>query len=237
MVGIQRNSVSIRLSRDECSQLMLKYNVLCEKKTNTRNNLRENEKPRCVERSIQTRSAAKRTYESEAPPIIAETDSYNNRCDSVSISKACGLPRPNKQQQPQPEYNLRGNKRPRCLENLTTAPPAKKPCKVIARSNVPKPKLITARKDILIEGLIVLAKMNTYPAWPALIKTFRKTVVTVQFFGENSTGNVKYDQIGLFAENHALIRANLKKTINGYSKAVSCAEGALQIPHALSILN
>lgn len=87
------------------------------------------------------------------------------------------------------------------------------------------------------EGSIVLAKMRSYAAWPAVMESFKKTVVSVRFFGDDTRGNVSYNDIGLFEENHILIRTNLQKKIVGYFKSVSSAEGVLKIPTEASIFN
>lgn len=82
-------------------------------------------------------------------------------------------------------YGLRKRKRDNYMPSL----PAKRPRNEI----IPKtyaPKLITAPRNVLKQGLVVIAKMKTYAAWPARIVSFLKTVVTVQFFGDDDIGNV-----------------------------------------------
>lgn len=130
-------------------------------------------------------------------------------------------------------YNVRNRKR--TAEHLP-CPPAKRSCALVVRKE-PTPELIKASKNRLSEGLIVLAKMRTFAAWPARILSFGKSYINVHFFGDDTTGHVSYDQVGLFQENHKLIQFNLKKKIRGYTRAVICAEGALKIPQHLSIFN
>lgn len=131
-------------------------------------------------------------------------------------------------------YEFRKRK---CTQNITL-PPAKKTCSTIVRANrLITPKLIPIEKDKLKVGMIVIAKMKTYSAWPAVITSFEKTGVKVQFFGDDTTGKITYNNIGTFHDNEMLIKLNLKKKINGYIKAVRCAEGVLNIPPHLSILN
>lgn len=101
----------------------------------------------------------------------------------------------------------------------------------------PEPRLITAPKELLTEGTIVLAKMRTFAAWPARILSFGKSYIDVYFFGDGTTGHVTYDNVGLFQNNHKLTKFNLKKNIKGYLRAVLCTEGVLKIPQHLSILN
>lgn len=128
--------------------------------------------------------------------------------------------------------NLR--KRELIVEDKVLPPPKRL---IVARKNIITPKLSNALKSELVEGLVVLAKMRTYAAWPARIESFKKTCVNVHFFGDDTSGNVPYENIGLFGANHELIKHNLTKTIKGYIKAVRCAEIALSVPSNLSILN
>lgn len=96
---------------------------------------------------------------------------------------------------------------------------------------------MTTAKTSLTEGTVVIAKMRSYAAWPAEIKSLRKTCVEVHFFGDDSTGTVPYENVGLFQDNVELIRSNLQKSIAGYSKAVRCTEIFLNVPSHLSIMN
>lgn len=130
-------------------------------------------------------------------------------------------------------YNFR--KRKRSPENLICAP-AKRHRALVVRNEI-KPKLIVANKELLTEGLIVLAQMRTYAAWPAKINGFGKTYVNVHFFGDNTTGNVPFGNVGIFTENYQLIKLNLKKKNSGYVKAVQCVERLLEIPNHLSLIN
>lgn len=137
------------------------------------------------------------------------------------------------QTEPTERYHFRSRKR--ALENAVC--PQSKKSRAVVRTDTKVPKLVIASKNVLTEGVVVLAKMRTYAAWPAIIKQFRKTCVNVEFFGEGTTGNIRYTDIGLFEDNHQLITFNLKKKINGYCKSVQCAEGALNIPTHLSVSN
>lgn len=132
-------------------------------------------------------------------------------------------------------YNFR--KRSRIQD--TVYPPSKKSRGTVACPNtyIRMSKLIPAPKNILVEGLVVIAKMTSYSAWPSRILSFRKSCVNVHFFGDDTTGTVKYENIGLFGDNSELIKQNVKKNLKNYYKAVRCAEGALNVPRELSILN
>lgn len=130
-------------------------------------------------------------------------------------------------------YNVRNRKR--VSEGSSCPPPAKRSRALVVRKE-PTPKLIQASKDVLAEGTIVLAKMRSFAAWPARILSFGKTYVNVHFFGDDSTGHVPYDKIGLFEDNHQLLKCNLEKKINGYTRAVAFVEQVLGIPKHLSIL-
>lgn len=132
-------------------------------------------------------------------------------------------------------YNFRKRKMVE-KEDKNANPPAKRARTEIIRMNSVT-KLIAAPKDMLKEGLVVIAKMRSFAAWPARIVSFRKTVVTVNFFGDETIGNVPYKDIGLFETNRQLIKRNLVKKIDGYAKAVQTMEMVLKIPNYLSILN
>lgn len=134
-------------------------------------------------------------------------------------------------------YGLRKRKKIENNENISKCPHPKRFRSEVVRSVDSVPKLLKADKNTLIEGLIVLAKMRTYAAWPARINSFKKTCVNVYFFGDETTGNIPFGNIGLFGDNYLLIKSNLNKKINGYGKAVKCAEGALKIPPNLSLFN
>lgn len=130
-------------------------------------------------------------------------------------------------------YNVRSRKRKSvCLP----CPPAKRSCALVVRKQ-PTPKLKKASKNLLSEGVVVLAKMRSFAAWPARILSFGKSYIDVHFFGDDTTGHVSYDNVGLFQDNYQLVQFNLKKNIKGYTRAVSCAEGVLHIPLHLSIFN
>lgn len=116
------------------------------------------------------------------------------------------------------------------------APAAKKMCKEIVKK-APLPKLVVAEKSILASDMVVIAKMRTYPAWPAHIRSLQKTYVTVKFFGDNTSGNIPYSGIGLVDQSYILLKANLNKKINGYEKAVRQMERILRVPNDLSLFN
>lgn len=116
-------------------------------------------------------------------------------------------------------------------------PPAKKARILTVAQRNPIPKLIPVSREYLLEGRVVLAKMKSFAAWPATIQSFRKTCVAVHFFGDNTSGTVPYNCVGLFEENHQLITFNLRKQIRGYEKAVRSAEALLKIPSKYSIFN
>lgn len=117
-------------------------------------------------------------------------------------------------------------------------PPSKQPRRdVIAKRGFHGPKFVAAPKSTLVEGLVVIAKMRTYAAWPASIKSFRKTCVEVHFFGDDTSGTVPYDCIGLVGDNSEIIKQNLNKKITAYAKAVHCMEIVMNVPSSHSIFN
>lgn len=133
-------------------------------------------------------------------------------------------------------YTFRSRKR---KQVFSSCPPAKRSrdSRALVVQNVVKPKLIVAKKEELREGLLVLAKMKTYSEWPARILAFGKTYVDVYFFGDESTGHVPYENVGILNENHHVIRDNLQKSIRGYVQAVTHFERVLKIPTNFSLLN
>lgn len=130
-------------------------------------------------------------------------------------------------------YEFRDRKR---KQESSVGPPAKRSRALVVPNEV-KPKLIVAKKESLREGQFVLAKMKTYPEWPAKILSFGKSYVNVYFFGDQTTGNVSFENIGMLKENNQIMRINLRKKIRGYAKAVRCVELASNIPDHLSLLN
>lgn len=133
-------------------------------------------------------------------------------------------------------YNLRCRKRAAEVPVESIRPPAKRQCALVRRMQS-KPKLIVAPKEELRKGEVVLAQMRTYATWPARVLLLGKTFVNVYFYGDETTGNVPYEKVGYFVNNHELLKFNLKKTIDRYQKAVLSAERVMQIPNHLSIIN
>lgn len=208
-VGV-RNSVCVLISRLEFQQLAIKYGVWNAHKTCN------------IQISRSNYSNAKVTRCGEN---IVKTITLNlSRSDFLYCSQ---------QNESSERYGFRARKR--ALENAVCPQPKRN--RAIVGTNTKVPKLVVASKNTLTEGVVVIAKMRTYAAWPARIMSFRKTCANVEFFGEGTTGNVRYIDIGLFQDNNLLIAFNLQKKINGYHKSVQCAEGALKIPKHLSLLN
>lgn len=131
-------------------------------------------------------------------------------------------------------YNLRARKR---AAEITINPPPKRSRTLTIMRKEPEPKLIQASRETLIEGRLVLAKMRSYAPWPATIQTIRNSCVAIKFFGDDTTGTVPYNSIGLFDENHRLIISNLRKNIRGYEKAIRSAEVSVGIPSKHSVFN
>lgn len=77
------------------------------------------------------------------------------------------------------KYNLR--KRP--LENPPPLPIKKRVCREIAKISGPIiPKFISAEPSALNEGMLVLAKMQSYSAWPARIIEIKNKKKCASFF-------------------------------------------------------
>lgn len=133
-------------------------------------------------------------------------------------------------------YSLRRPKRAAEIPVESIRPPAKRQCALVRRIES-KPKLIVARKEELKVEDFVIAHMKTYAAWPAQILSFGKTFVKVYFFGDESTGNVPFENVGFLAENHTLLKFHLRIETKGYVKAVRSFELALKVPGHLSLTN
>lgn len=133
-------------------------------------------------------------------------------------------------------YNFRERKR---AAEVTLNPPAKRArtLAIVPLRMEKVPNLVPASKNILNEGLVVVAKLNKWPAWPAVIESLQKTNVKVRFFGEDSIGCIPYGNIGLFEENDQLIICNLRRKLRGFEKAVRLAEISMKIPDKFSIVN
>lgn len=205
----------VNLSRSEFNRLALKYNALSNVHTCNIKITRVDFKHTTTKSITLTRSDfSKRKHVVSTP---------STKCaDTTKLDQTNTLN----------GYNMR--KRKCTSENI--APPAKKSRNEIVRK-ISTSKMITAEKTDLIEGLVVIAKMRTYAAWPACILSLQKTCVTVHFFGDNTRGNVSYNNVGLMMVNDELLKCNLKKKITGYSKAVREMEISMGISFDLSILN
>lgn len=184
-------SVSVKVSHSEFYKLALKYGAMSEMHTCTLKIGRSD---------IESARMKSKSNGMEATLTIALS-----RSDFSTISSKQKIETTH-QKLLSVHYVLR--KRKLALEKIV--PPAKKARTEIVR-RIPSPKLVVASSDELLEGLVVIAKMKSYAAWPARIKSFRKTCVTVQFFGDETSGNVPYNNIGLIEANHQLIKWNLKK--------------------------
>lgn len=211
-------SLSIRLKRSEFQELALKYGV--EQKEHRTTNI------------TVCRSDFKQIDSNNLVVSISlNRSNFSRERNKQSVSKVAVQKQSNDNENvPKIEYSLR--KRKLRVDDLPTAPPAKKPSKEIVRYS-PMQKLLIEPKHLLKKGIVVLAHMKWFPPWPAFIQSLRPSCVEVIFFGENQTGTVPYNKVGLFEKNHALIRSLLKKS--GYIKAVKSAEGVLNIPSHLSI--
>lgn len=220
MKRINMNPV-VKLSRSEFFRFALKYNVSCE--------------VRQCNLKISHLDFDENQGKSKMNGINATKSITLTRSDfvkqSIEQKKVAAI---SKSKQPNPVdcYQLR--KRKSIHQNV--APSTKRPRLDVVRK-VPAPKFVSAQQNVLTNDLVVIAKMRTFAAWPGRITMLRKTCVTVQFFGDETTGNVSYSQIGLFKDNHKLVQSNLMKKINGYRKAIKSMEMVLGIPDHLSLLN
>lgn len=136
------------------------------------------------------------------------------------------------EQQPM-QYILRHSKR---KADETVGGEKKKVCKEIAKTEC-KPKFISAPRNSLQVGMIVLAWMRTYSPWPAKLLVLKKTTADVLFMGDQTKGTVNIEKLGLIGENSALIKHLSLKSIKDYRKAVLEAERLQGVPDHLSVLN
>lgn len=104
-----------------------------------------------------------------------------------------------------------------------------------------KAKFVIAPPEEVIEGMLVLAHMKSFSPWPARvikkIVTKTQTNIRVYFYGDQTTGTVKVEQIGLIGENSALIKCLSQKKIKNYAKAVLEMERLTNVPPNLSIFD
>lgn len=134
------------------------------------------------------------------------------------------------------KYSLRGNtSKQKSTEILSIAP--KRPRTEMVKKTV-KPKFIPAIKNMLKDGMIVLAWMRTFFPWPAKILKINKTTADVYFFGDHTKGTVQLEKIGTLSENAELIKFKClnDKKISNYKKAVKEVERINKIPSHLSVL-
>lgn len=212
-------NVSVKLSRSEFHQAAIKYGIktrTCNIKISSRNFTKFNDTTMVT--SIGISRSHFQGNENVIVPINPVPVNAVTQINPVNQSN---------------HYKFRVRKRK--PENSLN-PPAKRSRALVVRNDL-KPKLIVANKDLLSEGQIVLAKMRTYAAWPATIKSFGKSNINVHFLGDETTGNVLFENVGFYQENYQLIKINLQKKICGYPKAVRCAEVLLNIPDHLSMLS
>lgn len=73
-------------------------------------------------------------------------------------------------------------------------------------------------KEILHEGLIVVAHMAGHRPWPGKITSFHKNGVEIRFFGSNNSGLVKKAEIIPFKYCSEVLLEYLKTQINGNAK-------------------
>lgn len=176
--------VSVCLSRSEFNRLALEYNVLCEVKT--------------CNVKISRSDFCGVSKKNENMTLTLSKSDFKNVTAQSAATKFITATQQDQKIAANRQYNFRERKRG--AENISE-PRAKRARTIIMRKDAKVPKLVVPPKGFLVEGHVVLAKMRTYAPWPAVIKSFRKTCVNVRFFGEDSTGNVGYGDIGLFSEN------------------------------------
>lgn len=111
-----------------------------------------------------------------------------------------------------------------------------KPIK-IGKSDQKKRALVRAIKPKLVPieqveiGDIVLCRLRGFCAWPSTVVAIEKTVIDVEFFGDQSTPKTSIKNIFKFSESAEVILDNLKGRKNPLlSKAVREAEIMLGIP-------
>lgn len=148
-------------------------------------------------------------------------------------------------------------------ENIPTVPkPVQKACKEIKKRELIEMHCCENVQD----GQIVLIKWPSYPYWPAQIKGITKTLVDVEFFGDNRlafifekfkifhlnllslsidlhslysrTAKVRFNQIYDFSKNYQYIRGVLqsRQWKNIYREPIKQTEEFLKVPERLSIL-
>lgn len=175
-----------------------------------------------VEKSLSSKALNKIVRSVEIKLTRLSADEIKNSTDDSNNYKS-------------PRYHLRKRKCEVLHTEEKIEPPKKRICREILKI-VRKPKFVRAQSNELGIGTVVLAHMPTYSEWPARILNIEKTRVNVIFFGENLTGTVKPQNIGLIDRNSELIKYLLKKKINKYKKAVLEMEHFQNVPSHLSII-
>lgn len=102
--------------------------------------------------------------------------------------------------------------------------------------HLPKSTYIPVEK--VTNGQIILCKVRGFCPWPGVVTGFDKNLISVKFFGDNSTYKAAINNFFKFEESSGAIIHNLKMKKNPmYSKAVREAEAVIGIAEKDSILN
>lgn len=92
-------------------------------------------------------------------------------------------------------------------------------------------------KNILEIGLIIMAQMRGYSAWPSRIISINKKRAKVFFYGTSNTGGVDVANIVPMEHCAEVIRLLLIRRTAAFAKGVREAEIYLGIPDEISVLN
>lgn len=87
-------------------------------------------------------------------------------------------------------------------------------------------------------GQIVLCKMRGFAEWPALVIDIHNNLITIQFFGDNTTHKAALNNFFKFEDCHDIILNHIRtKKTPLYTKSVLEAERVLGIPTEKSLIN
>lgn len=87
-------------------------------------------------------------------------------------------------------------------------------------------------------GEVVLCKLKGYPAWPARVTAMDKNIITVKFFGDESTARTSIKNCFNFLDSVDLVLTILRSRKSPlYAKSIKETEFVLGIPPSKSILN
>lgn len=166
---------------------------------------------------------------------IIESDSFDIKLDRVTVNDRKKIEEKSAEHRKE-NVNLNTRTlRKRKSDHIIEPPKKRARLNTVVKSNQ-NPKFISTEPCKIKKKSIVLAHMRTYSPWPACVIELNEKTVKVKFFGDDTVGTVKIENIGLIHENEILIKSLLNKKIPNYRKAIAEVEVVLKVPSDLSLL-